>query len=466
MIEGNKNGNGIVLRVWACILALAFLPLTAGAVQWNSSTDFVWNAQTGKIDVFPGPGSGNMWAAGTRAPGPTGPTYTSPPKALPFNPSPTFKFKSTFTPSAMAAAMVKGAAIQFLVGSAFEELMKQACVRIAGGQMTMADNSLWEECKFTTTPTLMHKIGPPFTTSAFTNDWTLDKAARCEQIRAAVSPGMGSAGPATKHLDAAGLNNFVQGGSCTIRNKFGEFFQGWSFISQIEQIQVRDGWKDASKEAADARLEEVLGAWTQRDFLYGRDPNNRDTIGIMDGLMAGGREVESTTSSVDSSSQTNINSPPKVETKTVGGVTTTTTTNTTNNYGSTFNPTNNTITITHNVTTTVTNNNTGETTTTTEEQQPEDPCVKNPDRAGCKMLGTPEQLEIPKDTKTLTYTAEDLGLGGGSCPSPVAFSTRAGNHVISYGPACNFVETYMKPVALLIGALMALFILMPGRTDA
>ena len=53
-------------RVSSCLVLLfaALAPFPVAAVEWNKATDFVWNIGTGKIDVFPGQGSGNIWAAG------------------------------------------------------------------------------------------------------------------------------------------------------------------------------------------------------------------------------------------------------------------------------------------------------------------------------------------------------------------------------------------------------------------
>lgn len=468
MTKGARNVSRLSFRVWASVFALALFPLTGQAVQWNSSTDFVWNASTGRIDTFPGPGSGNMWGQGTKSPTSTGPSWKSPPKALPFNPSPTFNFEAKFTPAQMARGLMKGAALPFLAGSALNELMKEACVRIAGGQMQLAEGGLWEECKFTTQTGMEHKLSNIPTSSGFyaQNTFVPSKETACEKMRAYYAASDSST-TYKKILDTLGMDNAVAGGSCTIRQgQYDSFVASYSFESRTTQVQVHDGWKDTSEANAEGKLKTKLEEWTQRDFLYGYSPNNKDTGDVMDELMAGGRSVESTTSGVASGSQTSIDNPPKTETTTINNTTTTTTTNVTNNYNHSYNPTTNVITITHTTTTTTTNGGTGETKTTTEQKDPEDACKANPDRVGCKTLGTPANETIPTDTKNVTYTAEDLGLGSGSCPGPVSFSTRAGTHNISYAGACNFVETYMRPVALLIGALMALFILMPGKADA
>jgi hypothetical protein len=112
--------------------------------------------------------------------------------------------------------------------------------------------------------------------------------------------------------------------------------------------------------------------------------------------------------------------------------------------------------------TTVTTKQTAETiapvdTTSQKPQEPTDPCDKNPDRVGCATLDTPEG-EIPKITKTFTFQAEDLGLGGGSCPAPTTVSTSNGSYTLDLGRYCDAITTYVRPVVILFGMLAAFLI--------
>lgn len=91
-------------------------------------------------------------------------------------------------------------------------------------------------------------------------------------------------------------------------------------------------------------------------------------------------------------------------------------------------------------------------------------CEKHPDILACQKpdLDTPDG-EIPRTSKTVTY-AEEGGFGGGSCPSNV-YANLHGRQTMVYewSRTCGVVSTYIRPIILLLGAMGALFILIPGR---
>ena len=91
-------------------------------------------------------------------------------------------------------------------------------------------------------------------------------------------------------------------------------------------------------------------------------------------------------------------------------------------------------------------------------------CEKHPDILACSKpeLDIPDG-EIPKVTKQITY-AEEGGFGGGSCPSNV-YANLHGKQTMVYEwtRTCSVVSTYIRPIILLLGAMGALFILIPGR---
>lgn len=131
--------------------------------------------------------------------------------------------------------------------------------------------------------------------------------------------------------------------------------------------------------------------------------------------------------------------------------------------------------------TTTTNPSTGQTTTTTQQTsqttapadttaakppETQDPCKNNPDRAGCATLDTPEG-EIPKTTRNITYQAENLGFGGGSCPANVVHSIGGKPQtVIDWAKNCDYLTTYVKPVVLAVAAFAALMLLFAGKTES
>lgn len=98
------------------------------------------------------------------------------------------------------------------------------------------------------------------------------------------------------------------------------------------------------------------------------------------------------------------------------------------------------------------------------EEQDKSLCEKYPDILACSKpeLDVPDG-EIPKLTKQITY-AEEGGFGGGSCPSNV-YANLHGKQTMVYEwtRTCSVVSTYIRPIILLLGAMGALFILIPGR---
>lgn len=98
------------------------------------------------------------------------------------------------------------------------------------------------------------------------------------------------------------------------------------------------------------------------------------------------------------------------------------------------------------------------------EEQDKSLCEKHPDILACQKpdLDTPDG-EIPRSSKTVTY-AEEGGFGGGSCPGNL-YSNVGGQSIMVYNwsETCGVVSTYLRPIILLLGAMGALFILIPGR---
>lgn len=92
-------------------------------------------------------------------------------------------------------------------------------------------------------------------------------------------------------------------------------------------------------------------------------------------------------------------------------------------------------------------------------------CDKHPESLACTELDTPEG-EIPKSTFEVSYSIEN-SWGSGSCPAD-KYATLAGKSVKVYDWAqtCDYVATYVRPILLVLCALGALFIVMPGRAES
>jgi len=136
-----------------------------------------------------------------------------------------------------------------------------------------------------------------------------------------------------------------------------------------------------------------------------------------------------------------VGAPTTTTTTNPDGSTKTTTTTPTNYYhydGDT---------VTYNTQVVTTVNNNGDTTTTTTTTDgtapdPEDRCTKHPETMGCAKFG-----DLPTDspnweTKTVTFTAEDLGIAG-ACPAPQTIHLAYLNKdlVWSYQAACDVAPT-------------------------
>jgi hypothetical protein len=72
--------------------------------------------------------------------------------------------------------------------------------------------------------------------------------------------------------------------------------------------------------------------------------------------------------------------------------------------------------------------------------------------------------EIPKTTKTITFSAENLGFAAGTCPANVN-QVIAGKtvKVIDWAQNCNYVTTYAKPMIWALATFAALMIIFVGK---
>lgn len=74
------------------------------------------------------------------------------------------------------------------------------------------------------------------------------------------------------------------------------------------------------------------------------------------------------------------------------------------------------------------------------EEKPIDPCDEHPERVGCQTLEAPDDPGIPSETRTITYTADNLGFGSG-CPAPRNFMFHGWALPLDYTPLCNVAPT-------------------------
>lgn len=133
-------------------------------------------------------------------------------------------------------------------------------------------------------------------------------------------------------------------------------------------------------------------------------------------------------------------------------------------------------------TTTTTTNPSGETntttSTTTDTATPDDPnpttpeekkdgllCSLFPDILACKKLEEPPPEELPKRDQNITLQTGP-SFAGGSCPPDVVVSVGGQQiTVLSTAEPCGWIESYMKPIILLLASISAVFIVLPRGGD-
>lgn len=177
---------------------------------------------------------------------------------------------------------------------------------------------------------------------------------------------------------------------------------------------------------------------------------------VRDSIDTGGQSAPATITTTGPASQTGT--PTTTTTTTSSGTTTKTSTPT---YSYTYNG--DTITYnTSNVTVTNVNGTVTETTTTTDPataETPDDPCNKNPGRAGCSLLGTPDTTAPSWTNKPIVFSTEDLGLGSGSCPAPYPFPVLGHAYTVSFTPVCDIAPTIRACMIALTALTCAFFII-------
>lgn len=150
-------------------------------------------------------------------------------------------------------------------------------------------------------------------------------------------------------------------------------------------------------------------------------------------------------------------SPVQTSTKTAtapNGTTSVVTTNTVNNY--TYNGD----TITNTTVTTINYPDGSQEVEETKEETP-DPCVSDPTSAACLDPGTPDSAEIPKQTKTVTFTPVTFSANQ-VCPGPVQFSVFGRQLEFSYSPMCDTISTWIRALVLAACAFIGAYVFIGG----
>lgn len=472
------------LRAFLVAGLLAVVSLTGHAAKWDRSTDYTW-ATTGAntLRAFPTPGAAGAnlsgWAQGTMTPAATGPTWTSNGKALPFNPSPTANFKARFTPASMAKALLNPMnAIPLLAAPILSQLFSQACVRLAGGSMQLADGAQWEECVMGNVTVTVWCYGnssqcPQIVNNTPTGRWT-EFPERMKQDMETDNPlpaGYSRQNWSFVASQARWRFDIYQGGTLV---QSGASFYGQS--ASITQQQASGNYAGTTEAAVEADLTAALSSWSQADFLYGFDSSTGKPSGgtkdVVEAIINSGNSLEAEI--VAPTIQTPINEAPVTTTTTnPDGSKKVETEVTTNDYSCLVIEDGKAVeckqakTTTKTTATTSNPNGTGTVTTTattvltkTNEAPTKGHCELYPDTVGCSKFGTGDAgPAITKDTKAVTIGT--VSFSGGSCPAPVAFSAFGRSYAFEYSPLCERLAS-LAPLFLALSALLAAWIFADG----
>jgi hypothetical protein len=89
-----------------------------------------------------------------------------------------------------------------------------------------------------------------------------------------------------------------------------------------------------------------------------------------------------------------------------------------------------------------------------EQTEEEKYCEQNPDAVQCAELGDPGDDAPTWTTRTVTYGAESLGFGGGSCPTPGTMTVHGIALTWRYDQLCN-VAPFIRVALLLLASIAA-----------
>jgi len=115
-------------------------------------------------------------------------------------------------------------------------------------------------------------------------------------------------------------------------------------------------------------------------------------------------------------------------------------------------------------------NTTSTTTTNTDDAAPQAGseqsmfCTLFPDILACAKFGEAEE-EVPRSTREVTFSEENL-FGGGTCPTDQTFTFKGSTiPITNYAQACDLLQTYVRPLAILLAFFTGLMIIARGMPE-
>jgi hypothetical protein len=267
-----------------------------------------------------------------------------------------------------------------------------------------------------------------------TSSWT-SASDMCYAVAAAQFPGQ------TITLHSSNVNTSNNTVACPITAS------SYGYYGGLSGFRVASAPVSASTPATVQDLENAIASksgWPVSSAL------GRATV---DAVKLGQESIELTPDTVTGPATTP--GPTSTKTEPNGNVTTTTTTNNYNYAGDTVTVTTNTSTAVYNPTTQTTETTTE---TTEPELEPKDPCESDPNRIACAEFGTPEPEQIKDGGSGFTSIVPVSFSSSAGCPAPLAMAVMGHSYEISYAGTCNALDTYLKPLLLLLAAAAGVFI--------
>lgn len=91
-------------------------------------------------------------------------------------------------------------------------------------------------------------------------------------------------------------------------------------------------------------------------------------------------------------------------------------------------------------------------------------CDDFPSILACQTLDTPSGADIPKSSKTITYS-QDNSFGAGSCPANKTMTVNGKQlTVVDWVSYCGYIADYLRPILILLASYAALIMLVPDKT--
>lgn len=477
-MTGAKNGNGNAFRRWLGAFALAALSLSSAHARdaVSRSSEAQWLDQMANKATMRnsanGRGSGPNPAGYSAS---TNGAYASGTKALPWpgkagaNNIAAWKAKARGADLARALMNPGSAAITLVGGMALKQLIDFACVDVFGG--TLSDGVAWQECNFVDKQGKEHKLTTEYPPRV--HQWIVQKVPECTSLAQFVTTKNNNGVTYVGVIEPANLQpDNTNGGTCVIRNP--NFPAGCSgsaclnvfssaFTSRDVILRVKEGMKPITDALVEPKIAAAYEAQCQSDFTAGLGADSTCPRAFAEVVNAG-IPVEVDDAEVDS--------PVYVE----GPCVTSKTTHADGSYtnrtvcdDASYDDIGNTVQRTQVKKETVQEFNAdgtakGPATSTQEETvDTRTECEKNPEGVACKSdtYDIPTG-EVPKETKNVTLSIEDMGWGAGSCPAPFSWNDSLGSHSLDLASYCTVLTNIVKPVLLALATLIAIGIAMPG----